>query len=313
MENSTEKEFYSKTIQALLCTDRSSGKHWIFLSALNSLLSITAFLGNTLILVALYKETSLRPPSKLLYRCLAITDLLVGLISEPSTALNLAFLATEHRSTDLCFYSAALSTVSLTILSAVSLLTLSAIGVDRLLALNLGLRYRQVVTSRRLKAIVILYWIPSITFALMLFWNFAIAKSYNYTIILLCILVLTFSYSKIFLTLRHHHTQIHQHQGQPEGGEVPLNIARYRKTVTTAIWVLVALLACFLPYCIVLVIFTSHGSSPLLDIIWELTVTLVYLNASLNPILYCWRMRHIKQQVKNTVRRILCLPNVATF
>ena len=130
----------------------------------------------------------------------------------------------------------------------------------------------------------------------MSFWNFAIAKSYNYTIILLCILVLTFSYSKIFLTLRHHHTQIYQHKGRPECGEAPLNIARYRKTVTTAIWVLVALLACFLPCCIVLVIFTAtHGSSPLLGIIWELTATLVYLNPSLNSILYCWRMRHIKQ------------------
>ena len=313
MENSTDKEDYSKTIQALLCRDRSSGKYWIFLSALNGLFSVTAFLGNTLILVALYKETYLRPPSKLLYRCLAISDLLVGLISEPSTALNLAFLETEHRLTDLCFYSAALSTVSLTILSAVSLLTMSAISVDRLLALILGLRYRQVVTSRRVRAIVMFYWIPSITFALMSFWNLTIAKSYNYTIILLCISVLTFSYSKIFFTLRHHHTQIHQHQGQPESGQASLNIARYRKTVTTAIWVLMALLACFLPYSIVLVIFTTHGSSPLLDIIWELTATLVYLNASLNPILYCWRMTHIKQQVKNTIRQILCLSNEVTF
>ena len=107
--------------------------------------------------------------------------------------------------------------------------------------------------------------------ALMLFWSIAIAKSYNYTIILLCNFVLAFSYSKIFLTLPHHNTLVHQHQGQPESGEAPLNIARYRKTVTTAIWVLVALLPCFLPYSIVLVIFTTHGSPSLLDMIWELS------------------------------------------
>ena len=140
MENTTDKEDNSEFIQALFCTDRSSGKHWIFLSAINSLFSVTAFLGNALILIALYKDTSRRPPSKLLYLCLAITDLLVGLISKPSAALNLASLATEHRLTDLCFYSAALSTVSFTILSAVSLLTMSAMRVDRLLALILGLR-----------------------------------------------------------------------------------------------------------------------------------------------------------------------------
>ena len=312
MENSTDTEDYSKTIQALFCTDRLSGKHWILLSAINSLFSVTAFLGNTLILVALYKETSLRSASKLLYRCLAITDLLVGVFSEPSAALNLAFLATEHRFSDLCFYSAALSTVSFTILSAVSLLTMSAISVDRLLALILGFRYRHVVTSRRIRAIVIFYWIPTITFALISFWNFTIAKSYHYTIILLSFSVLTFSYSKIFLALRHHNAQIHQHQGQPNGEESSLNIARYRKTVTTAISVLVALLACYLPYGVFLVIFTTHGSSPLLDIIWEFTATLVYFNASLNPILYCWKMRQIKRLVKSTIRQILCLSNEVT-
>ena len=53
------------------------------LSVVNTFLSITAFLGNTLILVALRKETSLHPPSKLLYRNLAITDLCVGIFVEP--------------------------------------------------------------------------------------------------------------------------------------------------------------------------------------------------------------------------------------
>ena len=42
----------------------------ISFSAFNILLSITATLGNSLILVALHKESSLHPPSKLLYRCL---------------------------------------------------------------------------------------------------------------------------------------------------------------------------------------------------------------------------------------------------
>ena len=55
----------------------------ISFSAVNILLSITAILGNSLILVALHKESSLHPPSKLLYRCLATTDLLVGLVSQP--------------------------------------------------------------------------------------------------------------------------------------------------------------------------------------------------------------------------------------
>ena len=43
--------------------------------AVDILLSITALAGNFLIFVALHKESSLHPPSKLLHRCLATTDL----------------------------------------------------------------------------------------------------------------------------------------------------------------------------------------------------------------------------------------------
>ena len=49
----------------------------------NILLSIITFPGNFLILVALQKESALHAPSKLLYRCLTTTDLLVGLVAQP--------------------------------------------------------------------------------------------------------------------------------------------------------------------------------------------------------------------------------------
>ena len=129
MENSTVKEENNKIIEDLFCTARSSGNHWIFLSVINFAFSLTAFVLNTVILVALNKETSLHPPSKLLYRCLAATDLLVGLIAQPSAGLYYTSLTTGHQQTELCFYSAAITTVSFTILTTVSLLTMTAICV----------------------------------------------------------------------------------------------------------------------------------------------------------------------------------------
>ena len=83
--NFTEYENH-KTAFELSCTlEFTEGVHneLTFLLVLNIFLSITAFLGNTLILVALQKENSLHPPSKLLYCNLAITDLCVGIIAEP--------------------------------------------------------------------------------------------------------------------------------------------------------------------------------------------------------------------------------------
>ena len=305
MDNSTANEVYGKTLHVLLCKARLPGKHLAYISSINVFFSITAILGNILILVALHKDSSLHLPSKLLYRCLAITDLFAGLISGPSIALYYAVLDTENR-LNLCVYSATIATVSFAILSAVSLLTMAAISVDRLLALSLGLRYRQVVTLCRVRALVIFFWILSIAFTSAAFWKYIIVKSYNYSIILLCIFISTFCYSKIYLTLRH---QDQLHQGQPNGGAIPLNIARYRKTVSTAVCVQVTLVACYLPFGIVTAIVTIYGSSPSLNIIWELTSTLVCINSSLNPILYCYKIREVRQEVKNTIRQCLCLAN----
>ena len=59
------------------------GGLYIFRIALNIFLSITATLGDALILVALGKISSIYPPTKLLFRCLAVTDLCVGLLCQP--------------------------------------------------------------------------------------------------------------------------------------------------------------------------------------------------------------------------------------
>ena len=269
MENSSAITEYKKSIQYLLCTAHSSGKQWAFFSAINFFFSITAIFSNTLILVALHKVSSLHPPSNLLYRCLAITDLLVGLISQPSVTVYYAVLAKENHLTNLCFSFATISAVTFTTLSAISLLTVTTISLDRLLALLLGLRYRLIVTLRRVRALVTFYWFFSLGFAVMMIWEFTFAKVYSSTLILICIFVSLFCYLKILVTLRHNQTQAQQQQGQLNGGGIRFNIARYRKTVETAIWVQVTLIACYLPYGIVIAIITIHGSSPFLDVMWH--------------------------------------------
>ncbi|CAH3036937.1 unnamed protein product, partial [Porites lobata] len=75
----------------------------IFLSAINIFFFIAAFLGNTLILVALHKESSLHPASKLLYRNLAITDLCVGIIVEPLQVVS--WISMLNEKWNICYYA----------------------------------------------------------------------------------------------------------------------------------------------------------------------------------------------------------------
>ena len=51
------------------------------------------------------------------------------------------------------------------ILCTISSLTLTAISVDRLLALLLGLRYRQVVTLKRAFLVIVSFWTVSTVFS----------------------------------------------------------------------------------------------------------------------------------------------------
>ena len=148
--NSSEGGTQKDTYKVLACSPSSVvglQQQSIYFSAVNIFLSITAFLGNFLILVALNKVTSLHPPSKLFYRCLATIDLLVGLVTQPLYATYWMSLVREHWS--LCRYAEDGIQISGYALCGVSLLTSTAISVDRLLALLLGIRYRQTVTLKR--------------------------------------------------------------------------------------------------------------------------------------------------------------------
>ena len=303
--NFTEYENH-KTAFELSCTlEFTEGVHneLTFLLVLNIFLSITAFLGNTLILVALQKENSLHPPSKLLYCNLAITDLCVGIIAEPLAVTYLTSVV--NRRWDICYYATRAAAFFGNTLGAVSLLTLTAISVDRLLALLLGLRYRQVVTLRRTCIIVFGFWILSIVGSSTIFWNPHILPWYQYIITALCLVTTIFAYTKISYTLRHNqiHVQNHVAQGQPSQA-IPLNIARYRKAVYSALWVQVTMIVCYLPISIVAALTPQKGISLSVYRAWQFSVSLVYLNSSLNPLLYVWKIREVRQAVKETLRQL---------
>ena len=290
---------------------------WIFLIALNIFLSIFATLGNVLILVALRNVSSIHPPTKLLFRCLAITDLCVGLLCQPlyvyvwyiTISLDIG-----NRIVELAYVYVFI----IGVLVAVSILTSAAISVDRLLALLLGLRYRHVVTLCRVRVLIACVWLIAISNASL----FCVAWILSHDKLQLAswwtlraftifsIIVSTFSYSKIFFTLRHQQAQVEDHVQPEQSSRVRsvLNIARYKKTVYSVAWIQFAMLACYGPY-IVMVFLLQFGNiddSIEIRIADEFSLCLVFLNSSLNPVLYCWRIKDVRREVQNTICKCLC-------
>ena len=154
-----------------------------FLIAMNIFLSFTALLGNSIILVAL-KESSLHPASRLLFICLSCTDLLVGVLLEPFNVVHL-FLSMQGNQ-QLCSRMLVTNYIIGVILFGVSISTLTAISVDRLLALLLKLRYRQVVTLKRTCAVIAFIWLLNVFAATMYFWVHFIFLWYGYILITAC-------------------------------------------------------------------------------------------------------------------------------
>lgn len=289
---------YAEVIQDVRAT-------WIFylLISVNVALCITTTLGNTLILVSLRKVCRLRPPTKLLFCSLASIDLCVGLISQPCFVVFVFSVARQSWMSNYCLIAKGAAHICSAILCGISLYTLTAISVDRLLALLLGLTYSQTVTLVRVRGIIIISWLVLALHSMLYFWSvrtFLIAVGIN---ILLCLVVSSFCYMKIYFTLRYRQAQVLQHS-EPDQLKCPRgHVLRYKKTVSSSLWVYIAVILFYLPYTSLTAVTTMHGESRSTVFAEGFAATLVYLNSSLNPIIYYWKIREVRQAVKVTIRR----------
>ena len=195
-------------------------------------------------------------------------------------------------------------------LCGVSLGTMTAITVDRLLALLLGLRYRQTVTLKRTNIIVAANWVLSSVSTLCYILDYRINLWCGYICIPSCLVISFISYTKIFRTLIHQ-AQVQVHVQLQSTQPNSLNILQYRKAVYSALWVQFALVLCYIPFIVVEIVIVEANkrtfSSHLL-VTRGIAATLLFFNSTLNPFLYCWKISEVRQAVKQTIRKALCCP-----
>ena len=196
------------------------------------------------------------------------------------------------------------------VLCGLSIFVSTAISLDRLLALKLRLRYKKVVTLSRIRAAILSFLLLVVSIGLVYVF---VDKIYALIITLICvafsIIISTFSYVTIFRTLRKHQSimQSRIYQVQPNGGANPLNIAKYKKTVSSIAWVQLVLIACYTPFIVgIVVIKVNNLTGFYCEMFWTFSGTFVYFNSSLNPFLYCWKLREVRQAASAAIRRYIC-------
>ena len=251
---------------------------------LNVLLMLPSITGNVFALVAILRTSSLLSPSTVFLCSLAVSDLLVGMVVQPfyiAHQLNPGLRLTDAFD--------AFSSLS----CGVSLCTVTAISVDRFLALHYHMRYPNMMTDKRA-----MYKSLSIGFLMILasclyVWNMTYARLTFVPGIAICIKVSTFVYIRIYQIVRRHQLLIHiqQQAVQTVGVDHNLNLLRsQRSAINTSIYY-VCMILCYFSLIIKLLVLIINRRFQRQE--WDLTFTVVYMNSSINPILYCWRLREL--------------------
>ena len=76
-----------------------------------------------------------------------------------------------------------------------------------------------------------------------------------------------------------------------------------------SLYVYLVFIACYLPN-ICLLITIATNSEPRIDVkhLSFYTLTLMFLNSTLNPLIYCWKMKRIQHTIVGTLRNLFSSP-----
>ena len=294
--------------EALLYQPRSTEyenlRSWYIVNCVfNALLTVTTIIFNSVTIQALRKTSSLPKPLKTYLLSLAVSDLGVGLLGEPFYFGLLVKWLQRDNSTGAAS-TAFLFTFYL--FSAASFSGVMALSVDRFLAVHLHLRYQEFVTYKRAAVVVISIWLFSGLFSLICLrvsTDISQACALVPIIGVVCFVFSAVLYYKIYLSVRRHRNQIHALQVQQviQNGEMA-NAARLRKSAVGTFYVYLVFLLCNFPQFCIFAVVEISGLNTGAKVFFICSTTLLLLNSSLNLVIYCWKMRHIRRVVLEILR-----------
>ncbi|XP_078375905.1 histamine H2 receptor-like [Oculina patagonica] len=258
---------------------------------INSIACPLTVLLNVLVIMAVKRRPRLQSNTNILLACLAATDILTGLTVQPSFILWTAydkgcFTCSVYKIHNSC----------IRLLSVCSCLHLMLLTCERLIAIKFTIRYPYLVTTRNIKVAVIAIWFYSIScVAFKPFENFRIILNFLFGFALIsCILFIAVAYIILYReTIRHRKMIITQQLPQEE----VKRFARESKALKTCVFVVGAVVLCFLPMAFILI---SRGADIFNSFAAPWIRTFGMLNSLFNPLIYCWRLKKMRRFVFRT-------------
>ena len=216
---------------------------YLTLCVVNAFLSSIAYILNILTIYAIRKTPSLAKNLKVLLLSLAVSDLGIGLLVQSMYVAQLTMQWKYRKESYKAIYIALL--IPMNIFITATLFSVMALCAERFLAIQLHLRYQELVMYRRVIIAVISIWVFSTLTSLLKLW---IPKNIMFVFFVIkdsSIITATFLSIKLYLTLRRHMNQIQLTQvAHNEQGE---SVQRKRRSAMTSLYAYLIFTVCYLP------------------------------------------------------------------
>ena len=255
---------------------------------------------NVLVMMAIKRKPRLQNNSNIMLACLAVTDVLTGLTTQPSFILwQTLFLLRS----DIADVFSAINGLSIIVLSYSSALHLMMVVGEKLIAIKYPFWYPYIVTTRNIKMGVFFCWAYSSSFGIPLRLIDGSSALYYISvshIFFACVVFVSCSYIILYLETRRHQKRIKAQQLPQEQVETFL---KENKALKTTVLVVGAVGLCVFPVFVYLVLLAVRFL-PRIDSMTVIIRTFFMINSVLNPLIYCWRQEEIRKFVFRSVVQV---------
>ncbi|MEE6468513.1 hypothetical protein FKM82_008303 [Ascaphus truei] len=298
--------------------------------AVEVVIAVLSVVGNVLVCWAVAINSTLKNATNYFLVSLAVADIAVGLLAIPfAITISIGFTIDFHG----CLFFACFVLV----LTQSSIFSLLAVAIDRYLAIKIPLRYKSLVTGKRARAFIAVFWILSFVIGLtpLMGWNrrdqecststtgasnksctvpclFEKVVTMSYMVyfnffgcVLLPLFIMLVIYIKIFMVARMQLRQIELKCVSSDNSRTTL-----QKEVNAAksLAIIVGLFAfCWLPVhilnCITLFEPTFSENKP--EWVMYMAIILSHANSVVNPIIYAYKIRDFRYTFRKIISKYL--------
>ena len=254
---------------------------------------------NLLVIMAVKRRVRLQSYANILLACLAVTDALTGILVQPTYIIWRVFQLLGAINTDMIHNLHILFLVAVTLSSALHLMLVTC---ERLIAIKYTFVHPYLVTARNIKVAVTVFWFIALCGTILK--RTSVSQLFNdgmgekignviiFIVIISCIIFIVMSYSILYKETAYQKNKIKTQQILQEEVE---RFLKEKKALKTTVYVIGAVLLCFSPGAVIAILSCIRELNIRYSAPWIMTI--VMLNSLLNPLVYCWRQKEMRQFV----------------